>query len=433
MFRGLARIAQQTSGRSSSLFTQMGVRESTRSTETVRNLNIHEYQAKGLMERYGVTIQRFGVADTAEEAKQVADKLNVPQVVVKAQVHAGGRGKGYFKETGYKGGVHLSDSSENAQSKAAEMLGKTLVTKQTGEAGVPVRKVMICESIDFQRELYFSLVLDREHNGPVIVASPMGGMDIEKVAEESPEQIFKLPISPLSDGPTDNELSDLSAKLGFSNQQIPDAVKQMRSLYDMFMKSDCTMVEVNPLVETTNGKVYAVDAKIGFDDNASFRQEEIFSWRDPTEEDPREVEASKYNLNYVGMDGNIGCMVNGAGLAMATMDIIKLHGGEPANFLDAGGGANQQQVTEAFKIISSDPEVKVLLVNIFGGIVRCDVISEGIIAACKEIGLRLPLVVRLEGTNAELGLKLLEESGLNVTTAGDLEEAAAKAVAALPK
>lgn len=383
------------------------------------------------MDRFGINVQEWKVVDEQSDLKDVIGSLDVPEYVVKAQVHAGGRGKGTFSN-GYKGGVKVVGTVDEAVDAARNMLGNTLHTKQTGPEGVPVSKVMVAHALDFNREFYLAILLDRAHNGPVFVASPMGGMDIEQVAEDSPDQIFKFPID-INSGPSDVQLRSVAECLGFSDDKIAGAMDQVQRIYDLFVKSDCTMVEINPFVEASNGKVYAVDAKIAFDDNASFRQKEIFSWRDPTEEDPREVEASKWNLNYIGMDGNIGCMVNGAGLAMATMDIIKLYGGEPANFLDAGGGADKKQVTEAFKIVSSDPGVKAILVNIFGGIVKCDIISEGIIAAVKEIGLELPLVVRLEGTNVERAKKLLDESGLNIQMASDLDDAAQKAVASLPK
>eukprot|EP01094_Clydonella_sp_ATCC50884_P013285 TRINITY_DN2356_c0_g1_i2.p2 TRINITY_DN2356_c0_g1~~TRINITY_DN2356_c0_g1_i2.p2 ORF type:complete len:347 (-),score=158.83 TRINITY_DN2356_c0_g1_i2:407-1447(-) len=344
-------------------------------------------------------------------------------------VHAGGRGKGTFSD-GYKGGVKVVPTVDEAVAAAQAMIGNTLHTKQTGPEGVKVNKVMVAESIDFSRELYLAILLDRVHNGPVFVASPCGGMDIEAVAEETPDKIFKVPVD-IEVGPTQEQLGEVASSLGFEGDAKAKAMEQIAHLYEMFVATDATMVEINPFVERSNGEVYAVDAKIGFDDNASFRQKEVFSWRDPAEEDPREVAASKWNLNYIGMDGNIGCMVNGAGLAMATMDIIKLYGGEPANFLDAGGGADTKQVTEAFKIVSSDPGVKAILVNIFGGIVKCDIISEGIIAAVKEIGLKLPLVVRLEGTNVERAKELLAESGLNIEMADNLDEAAKKAVAAI--
>jgi len=397
--------------------------------QSVRHLNLHEYQSKALMEKYNVRVQRWRLATSAEEAETQAKDLNAETTVVKAQVHAGGRGKGQF-DNGFQGGVKLCKTPEEVREISGKMLGHRLTTKQTTPEGVLVRSVMLAESIDFDRELYFAILLDRAAGGPVIVASPMGGMDIETVAEENPEAIFKVPID-INKGPVDSELADLAGKLGFSDNDLSKAVEQMKNLYQLFLKSDALQVEINPLVQVPNGDVYCVDAKIGFDDNASFRQKEIFDQRDTSEEDPREVEASKYNLNYVGMEGNIGCMVNGAGLAMATMDIIKLHGGEPANFLDVGGGATTEQVKEAFRIICSDSSVQAVLVNIFGGIVKCDVIAQGIINAAKDLDLSRPLIVRLAGTNQEQGYQLLKESGLNISTAADLGDAAKKAVASL--
>jgi len=308
------------------------------------------------------------------------------------------------------------------------MLGYKLVTKQTIKGGVPVRKLMIAESLTFKKEFYFAILMDRAFQGPVIVASPMGGMDIEQVAEDHPDKIFKRRIDYLK-GVQPEDTKYIAEKLGFKD--IKKAQTQMERLYDLFRNTDATQVEINPIVEVDNGDVYCVDAKINFDDNASFRQQEIYDFRDPTEEDPREVEASKHNLNYIGMDGNIGCMVNGAGLAMATMDIIKLYKGDPANFLDVGGGASEDQVVESFKILTSDPQVKAILVNIFGGIVKCDMIAQGIVNAAKKVKLNIPLVVRLEGTNVDAGKKILKESGLAIIPANDLDDAAQKAVASL--
>lgn len=305
------------------------------------------------------------------------------------------------------------------------MLGHKLVTKQTPAEGVPVNKLLICESLNFTKEMYFAILLDRAAQGPVIVASPKGGMDIEEVAHSTPDLIYKEAID-IQKGPQPEQTKRLAQQLGFTN--ITQAQEQMKNLYELFVKSDATQVEINPFVETDTKQVVCIDAKINFDDNANFRQKEIFEFRDTTEEDPREVKASEYNLNYIGMNGSIGCMVNGAGLAMATMDIIKLYKGEPANFLDVGGGANTKQITEAFKIISSDPQVKAILVNIFGGIMRCDVIAEGIVQALKEVKLNMPLVVRLEGTNVDLGKNILKQSGYNIVTADNLDDAAQKAV-----
>ncbi|KAF2074390.1 hypothetical protein CYY_004286 [Polysphondylium violaceum] len=395
----------------------------------VRHLNLHEYQSKLLMDRFGVNTQKWRVINKASDAPKAASELT-GELVVKAQVHAGGRGKGTFIETGFKGGVHLCKTGAEAQRLAGEMLNKHLVTKQTAAEGTLVQNVMIAESVDPKRELYFAILMDRKYGGPVIVASQKGGVDIEQVAEEDPAAIIKEPVD-IVKGITDAQTKKLAEQLGFTGSKIADAQNQMKNLYQLFIKTDATQVEVNPFAETTDGKIYAMDAKINFDDNASFRQKEVFEMRDTAEEDPREVEATKYGLNYIGLDGNIGCMVNGAGLAMATMDIIKLYGGTPANFLDVGGGATEKTVTEAFKILTKDPRVKSILVNIFGGIMKCDVIAAGIVAACKQVGLKIPLVVRLEGTNVELGKKILQESGLNIVAANDLDDAAKKAVATL--
>jgi len=397
-----------------------------------RELNLHEYSSKALMDKYGVRTQKWRLATTPEEAESAAKDLACGELVVKAQILAGGRGKGHF-DNGFKGGVHLCKTGNEARQLAEKMLGHRLITKQTSAEGTHVNKLMIAQSVDLARELYFAILMDRAYKGPVLVASVQGGMDIETVAHETPDLIFKEPVD-ITTGVKPEQTRRLAQKLGFTTEEkIADAQKQMTALYDLFIKTDATQVEVNPFAETTDGKVYAVDAKINFDDNASFRQKDIFAQGDDSEEDPREVAANKVGLNYVGMDGNIGCMVNGAGLAMATMDIIKLYKGSPANFLDVGGGANEQQVTEAFKILTSDKNVKAILVNIFGGIMRCDTIAQGIIAAAKQVKLSIPLVVRLEGTNVALGKDLLEKSGLPIITANNLDEAAQKAVAAIAK
>lgn len=395
---------------------------------TVRNLNIHEYQSKELMDKYGITTQKWRLVTSVDQTVDAAKSLNAKELVIKAQIHAGGRGKGAFKENGFKGGVHLCKTPEEARTLVEKMLGKSLITKQTGPEGAPVQKIMIAESINLQKELYFAILMDRNSQGPVMVASPSGGMDIETVAETTPELIYKEVVD-ITKGPLPEQTKRLAEKLGFTGKDIDQAQDQMRRLYELFLKSDATQVEINPFAVTTEGKLYCVDAKINFDDNAAFRQKEIFAYRDASQEDPREVAAAKFELNYIGMDGSIGCMVNGAGLAMATMDIIKLYKGNPANFLDVGGSANEKQVTEAFKILDSDPRVKAILVNIFGGIMKCDIIANGILTACKQVKLRMPLVVRLAGTNVEIGKKLLQESGLNIITADDLDDAAIKAVA----
>jgi len=395
-----------------------------------RELNLHEYSSKALMDKYGVRTQKWRLATTPEEAESAAKDLNAVEFVVKAQILAGGRGKGVF-DNGFKGGVHLCKTPNEARAFAEKMLGHKLITKQTSAEGSPVNKLMIAQSVDLARELYFAILMDRAYKGPVLVASPQGGMDIEAVAHETPELIFKEAID-ITTGVKPEQTRRLAEKLGFTAEdKIRDAQEQMSRLYDLFLSLDATQVEVNPFAETTDGKVYAVDAKINFDDNAAFRQQDVFAQGDSSEDDPREVAANKVGLNYVGMDGNIGCMVNGAGLAMATMDIIKLYKGTPANFLDVGGGANEQQVTEAFKILTSDKHVKAILVNIFGGIMRCDTIAQGIIAAAKQVKLSIPLVVRLEGTNVALGKDLLEKSGLPIITASDLDDAAQKAVASI--
>eukprot|EP00013_Stygamoeba_regulata_P022685 CAMPEP_0177659974 /NCGR_PEP_ID=MMETSP0447-20121125/17749_1 /TAXON_ID=0 /ORGANISM="Stygamoeba regulata, Strain BSH-02190019" /LENGTH=424 /DNA_ID=CAMNT_0019164921 /DNA_START=10 /DNA_END=1284 /DNA_ORIENTATION=+ len=394
-----------------------------------RAFNMHEYQSKKVMDSFNVRTQRWCLATSPEEAVNAGKKLNAKEYVVKSQVHAGGRGKGVF-DNGFKGGVHLTTDVNEIGVLASKMLGHRLVTKQTTADGVMVSKLMIAESVDIVRETYFAILLDRSFGGPVMVASPRGGMDIEAVAEETPDQIFKVAVD-VSKGPQEADLAKLADNLGFTGDRKGKAVEQMRNLYQLFIKTDALQVEINPLAEVKNGDVYCVDAKISLDDNAEFRQKEIFAERDTSEDDPREVAAGKVGLNYIGMDGSIGCMVNGAGLAMATCDIIKLSGGSPANFLDVGGGANEDQVRQAFKILTSDSQVKALLVNIFGGIMKCDVIAKGIVNAARDINLSIPLVVRLEGTNVELGKKILKESGLNIIPANNLQEAAEKAVGTL--
>ena len=391
-------------------------------------MNIHEYQAKELLQKFGAATPAGRVATTAEEAEQIAGELGTNDLVVKAQVHAGGRGKGTFAN-GFKGGVHLVKSAAEAREVAGRMLGQTLVTHQTGAAGRLVNKVLVAASVDIEREIYFAVLLDRATAAPLIVASTEGGVEIETVAEKSPEKIIREPIDPLA-GLQPFQTRKLAKQLGFKSDQIKPAAKLFSALYRTFIESDCSMVEVNPLVITTKSEVLALDAKFNFDDNALYRHPDIAAMRDTAEEDPREVEASKHGLNYIGLDGNIACLVNGAGLAMATMDIIKFYGGSPANFLDVGGGATEEQVTEAFKLLISDENVKAILVNIFGGIMRCDVIAQGIINAVKAVKLPVPLVVRLEGTNVEAGKKLIAESGLAVIAADDLADAAQKVVTA---
>jgi succinyl-CoA synthetase beta subunit len=391
-------------------------------------MNIHEYQAKELLQKFDVATTRGRVASTLDEAEQIARELGDVDVVVKAQIHAGGRGKGTFTN-GFKGGVHIRKTPAEVRDVAAQMLGQILVTHQTGPAGRQVNKVLVAESADIAREIYFAVLLDRATAAPVIVASTEGGVEIEAVAAKSPEKIIREPIDPLA-GLQPFQTRKLAKQLGFDSPQLKNASKLFEGLYRTFMAYDCSTVEVNPLVVTTKGDVLALDAKFNFDDNALYRHPEIAALRDIAEEDPREVEASKHGLNYIGLNGNIACLVNGAGLAMATMDIIKFYGGEPANFLDVGGGATEEQVTEAFKILIADKKVKAILVNIFGGIMKCDIIAQGIINAAKTVKLSTPLVVRLEGTNVEAGKKLIANSGLAVIAADDLADAAQKAVKA---
>ncbi len=390
-------------------------------------MNIHEYQAKELFDRFQVPSPKGKVAGSPAEAEQAAAEIGGSNLVIKAQVHAGGRGKGHFKN-GFQGGVHLIDSPAQAAEYATQMLDQVLVTKQTGEQGRLVRKVMIAESVDIVHEYYLAILMDRSTSRPVIVASTAGGMDIEEVAHQTPEKIVRQFIHPLL-GLQAYEVRKLSAALGFGGDQAKQFAKLINNLYALFLQCDCAMVEINPLVTTPDGRVLALDAKFGFDDNALYRHPDIVAMRDTDEEDPREVAASEHELNYIGLDGNIACLVNGAGLAMATMDIIKHFGGEPANFLDVGGGASREQVTAAFKIILGDPNVRGIMINIFGGIMDCNVIAEGVIAAAKETGLPLPLVVRLEGNNVETGKATLAASGLNITTASTMAEAAEKIVA----
>jgi succinyl-CoA synthetase beta subunit len=391
-------------------------------------MNIHEYQAKELLQKFGVATPRGKVASTPEEAERVAQEIGDVDLVVKAQVHAGGRGKGTFTN-GFKGGVHVVKSAKEAREVASKMLGQTLVTHQTGPGGRVVNKVLIAESAEIIREIYFAILLDRATAAPLIVASTEGGVEIETVAAKSPEKIIREPIDPLA-GLQPFQTRKLAKQLSFEQSQTKAAAKLFDGLYRTFVGLDCSMVEINPLAVTTKDDVLALDAKFNFDDNALYRHPEVAAMRDVAEEDPREVEASRHGLNYIGLDGNIACLVNGAGLAMATMDIIKFYGGNPANFLDVGGGATEEQVTEAFKILIADKNVKTILVNIFGGIMTGDVIAQGIINATKTAKLSVPLVVRLEGTNVEKGKQLLKESGVSLIAAGDLADAAQKAVKA---
>ena len=391
-------------------------------------MNIHEYQAKDLFEKFNVPSPKGRMAESPDEALKIANEMS-GQIVIKAQVHAGGRGKGTFKN-GFQGGVHLSNDSNEIHSIAEKMLGQTLVTHQTGEEGKVVNKVMVAEAVDISKEYYLAILMDRESKSPVIVASTEGGVNIEEVAESTPEKIISESIHPLA-GLQPYEIRKISNKLGFEGDIAKQFGRLLKSLFKLFISCDCSMVEINPLVTTPDGDVLALDAKFGFDDNALYRQKAIESMRDTSEEDPREVAASEYGLNYIGLEGNIACLVNGAGLAMATMDIIKHYGGEPANFLDVGGGATEEQVTNAFKIILGDPNVKGILVNIFGGIMDCDVIANGIVNACKQVNLSIPLVVRLEGNNVDQGKKTLSNSGVDLIAADDLSDAAQKAVEAI--
>eukprot|EP00898_Chlorokybus_atmophyticus_P008126 jgi/Chlat1/8314/Chrsp78S09216 len=422
--------------------------------QQVRWLNVHEYQGAELMSKYGVNVPKGAVGGSIEEVVRAANNLQGDEVlmfddgvivVVKSQVLAGGRGLGTFKN-GFKGGVHIVKKSE-VQSVAEKMLGQILVTKQTGPEGKPVNRLYIAEKLDFTNEMYFAIALDRATAGPVIIACSKGGTSIEDLAEKYPDMIVKVPVN-INEGITDKQAAAVVDGLKVTTNK-EKAKEQIKHLYEAFTKSDCTLVEVNPLAETSDGRLVAADAKLNFDDNAAFRQKNLFALRDTSQEDPREVAAAKADLNYIGLDGNIGCMVNGAGLAMATMDIIKLHGGAPANFLDVGGSATEGQastwqccgqrllwgcrcwIVQAFKILTSDKKVKAILVNIFGGIMKCDVIASGIVNAAKEVGLSVPLVVRLEGTNVEKGKQILAEAKLNITPADDLDDAAKKAVKSL--
>ena len=394
-------------------------------------MNIHEYQAKALFKEFGVPVPAGAAAKSKEEFQSAIDSLQCDSVVVKAQIHSGGRGKGVFAD-GFKGGVKFAKKEEAAEI-AGKMLGNTLITKQTGAQGREVGTVYFTEPCDIEKEYYLAILIDRETSKVAIIASTEGGMEIEKVAEETPDRIMKIWVEP-SIGLQSYAVRELAYFFGFGEKEMQ---KQFRAvltgLYRLFWQKDCSMVEVNPLILTTDKRIVALDAKVSFDDNALFRHPEIEALRDLHEEDPKEVDARKFGLNYIALDGNIACMVNGAGLAMATMDIIKLYGGNPANFLDVGGSANEEAITEAFKILLRDPHVEGILVNIFGGIMKCDVIAGGVIAAVKNVGLKLPLVVRLEGTNVEIGKKMLAESGIAITTADSLSDAAQKIVKIVKK
>jgi succinyl-CoA synthetase beta subunit len=381
-------------------------------------VKIHEYQAKDLFRSSGVPVPNGEAATTAQAALAAAERLGYP-CVIKAQVHAGGRGKA--------GGIKLARSRSEAEKFIGEILGKTLVSRQTGPQGKRVRKLLVEQGLDIRRELYLAVIIDREKEMPVIIASAQGGMEIEEVAQENPQAIFKQHVHPVT-GLSDCHIRNLAFKLGMSKVQQKNFSQLLARLYELFMKTDMSLAEINPLIVTGNDEVIALDAKVTFDDNALFRHPEIAAWRDVFEEEPLEVEASKYELNYIRLDGNIGCMVNGAGLAMATMDIIKYYGGEPANFLDVGGATSAERVKEAFKILLADPKVKAVLVNIFGGIVRTDLVANGIVHAVKGMDIRLPIVIRLVGTNEEEGMRILRESRLNFITAGELADAVRRVV-----
>lgn len=393
----------------------------------VRYLNLLEYQSKNLLRQNGVSIQDFCLVD--EISNKELEKFNVEEYVIKAQILAGGRGKGHF-DNGFKGGVHITKNRNDILGMVYKMLGHKLITKQTPKEGIPVKKIMIAESVNIKRETYLCILMDRQKNGPVIIASPAGGVDIEGVAEKTPH-LLKTVVIDIFEGVTDKLADELAEFLEFKGDLKQKCAEEIKKLWKLFITVDATQIEINPLVETEDNKVISVDAKLNFDDNAKFRQKDIFGMEDVTESDPRETEAAKYDLNYIGMTGNIGCLVNGAGLAMATMDIIKLHGGDPANFLDVGGAVKEDQVRAAFNIITSDEKVKAILVNVFGGIVNCVTIANGILGALKAMTLEVPLVVRLEGTNAVEARKIIKDSGLPILTAENLDEAAKKAVASL--
>ncbi|MEK4220909.1 ADP-forming succinate--CoA ligase subunit beta [Bacillus sp. FSL W8-0102] len=382
-------------------------------------MNIHEYQGKEILRKYGVAVPNGKAAYSVEEAVEAAKELGTDVWVVKAQIHAGGRGKA--------GGVKIAKNLDEVRTYAEELLGKTLVTHQTGPKGKEVKRLLIEEGCDIKKEYYVGIVLDRAASRVVLMASEEGGTEIEEVAAKTPEKIFKETIDPLT-GLTPFQARRIAFHINIPNELVNQAANFMLGLYKVFVEKDCSIAEINPLVVTGDGKVMALDAKLNFDSNALYRHKDILEYRDLDEEDPKEIEASKYDLSYISLEGNIGCMVNGAGLAMATMDIIKYYGGEPANFLDVGGGATAEKVTEAFKIILSDPNVKGIFVNIFGGIMKCDVIATGIVEAAKELGLQVPLVVRLEGTNVDLGKKILNESGLHIIAAESMADGAQKIV-----
>lgn len=395
--------------------------------QTVRRLNLHEYQSQQLLSKYGIQVPKSKPAKTAEEAKKAAEEIGKGKpVVIKAQVLAGGRGLGHFSNQ-FQGGVHIVETPEKAAQVASQMLGQQLITKQTGPQGKPCNVVLIAEKVESIKELYLAITYDRTVQGPVAIVSSRGGTSIEDIAKEDPNAIKTISLD-IRTGMTEEKANQLVQGLNISSNLQPQAVDQVNKLYQFFYDKDVTMLEINPWVETKDGRLVCVDTKINFDKNADFRQKDIFALRDTTQEDPREVRADQAGLNYIGLDGSIGCLVNGAGLAMATMDVIKLHGGNPANFLDVGGSATEQQVTEAFKILTQDKHVKAILVNIFGGIMRCDVIAQGIVQAARNISLNIPLVVRLQGNQVEQAKAILKQSQLAVIAADDLEEAAEKVI-----
>eukprot|EP01084_Bolivina_argentea_P062591 114475_1 len=401
--------------------------------QQVRYLNVHEYVSLGLMKEHGITTPKFKMAESAADAEasaadMIASLLTGREIVLKAQVLSGGRGLGTFKN-GFKGGVHMCSSAKDAKEMAEAMIGQQLVTKQTGEAGLPCSKVLLMERIFMQREMYLSVMMDRGSQCPVIVACPEGGTSIEDLAEQNPDLILKELVDP-SVGLTTTQAEKIATHLRLrkGTPSFASGIDFLLKIFDMFQKRDCTLIEINPLAETNDGEVLACDAKLNFDDNAEYRQPEVFANRDYSQEDMREVEAAKHDLNYVGLTGNIGCMVNGAGLAMSTMDIIQLKGGSPANFLDVGGSANEKQVQKAFELLDKDPGVETILVNMFGGILRCDVIAKGVVEAVKITGIKKPIVIRLQGTNEEIANKIIAKSNFDFTLASDLEDAAQKAV-----
>jgi len=415
------------------LLAQSGVRATQRALRgpaaaaiQKRYLNVHEYQALEVFSKFGVEVPKNAVAKTADEAVKTAQQFG-DEVVIKSQVLAGGRGLGYFKENNFKGGVHVI-KTKDVEEYAKNMIGKTLITKQTGEQGKPNNMVLLCEKFSIKLEKYFAILMDRSFGGPVLVGSKVGGTSIEDIAAATPDAIIKMPID-IMDGIKESQANEMAKKMGFEGAQVGYAAKNIMNLYKTFIECDCTLLEINPFAELDDGRVIVCDAKVNFDDNAEFRQKPIHDMRDFSQEDAREVEAKKFDLNYIALDGSVACMVNGAGLAMSTMDLLSLEGGSPANFLDVGGGATKDAVKAAFTIIQEDPKVKAIFVNIFGGIMRCDVIAEGIVGAVKELGLKKPLVVRLVGTNVEMGKKILEESKLPLEFEADFAAAAKRAVA----